>query len=292
MYRRQFICIGSTTEPGQTEPTDCTSSHSVKLPAIKLDTFKGAVETWARFWEQFRSSTDEDNSLSTINKHVFLRGYLEGEPKMLVEGTAITANTYEDTKRNLLAKYGDLNRIIQAQLDFLENMPPVLFFTLEELNFINTECKRPIRALRALGEDVNSYGRVLAPKILTAFPSDICQKWIVYTKRLNLPEGYIFKLLEFPGEEVDSTLVTQKICGESIGNAVYVPSAAALHVGSKPPKSGQKGNKRAEPLCVFCEAKGHWAQDCKRVTSVTERRNKLKSSHRFLSEPWSQCRGV
>jgi len=95
---------------------------------------------------------------------------------MLVEGTAITANTYEDTKRNLLAKYGDLNRIIQAQLDFLENMPPVLFFTLEELNLINTECKRRIRALRALGEDVNSYGRVLAPKILRAFPSDICQK--------------------------------------------------------------------------------------------------------------------
>ena len=82
-------------------------THSVKLPAIKLDTSKGDVETWARFWEQFRSSIDEDTSLSTINKHVFLRGYLEGEPKMLVEGIAITANTYEDTKRILLAKYGD-----------------------------------------------------------------------------------------------------------------------------------------------------------------------------------------
>jgi hypothetical protein len=97
------------------------------------------------------------------------------------------------------------------------------------------------------------------------------------------------KLLEFLGEEVDSTLVTQKIRGESIGNAGYVPSAAVLHVRSKPSKLGQRGNKRREPFCVFCEAKGHWAQDCKRVTSVTERRDKLKEypSLFSLSKPWS-----
>jgi len=70
----------------------------VKLAAIKLEPFKGDVETWSGFWEQFRSSIDEDASLSTINKHVFLPGYMEGEPKMLVDGIAVTANTYEETK--------------------------------------------------------------------------------------------------------------------------------------------------------------------------------------------------
>jgi hypothetical protein len=84
----------------------------------------------------------------------------------------------------------------------------------------------------------------------------------------------------FLGEEVDSTLVTKKIRGESVGNADYVPPAAALRVSSKPSELGQKGNKRAEPFCVFFEAKGHWAQDCKRLTSVTERRDKVKSTDR------------
>jgi len=38
---------------------------------------------------------------------------------------------------------------------------------------------------------------------------------------------------------------------------------------------------QGEPFCcVFCEAKGHWAQECKKVTSVTDRREKLKSAHR------------
>jgi hypothetical protein len=56
----------------QLPPTPTSSvSRSVKLPAMKLDPFKGDVETCSRFWEQFRSSIDEDDSLSTINKHVF-----------------------------------------------------------------------------------------------------------------------------------------------------------------------------------------------------------------------------
>jgi hypothetical protein len=38
-----------------------------------------------------------DLSLSTINKHVLLRSYLDGEPKLLVDSIAVLAYTYEDT---------------------------------------------------------------------------------------------------------------------------------------------------------------------------------------------------
>jgi hypothetical protein len=143
----------------------------VKLSAIKIETFKGDVETLSRFWEQFRLSVDEETSLSTINKHVFLRGYLEGKPKMLVDGIAVTAYTYEDTK-NLLARYGDTNRFIQTHLDFLESLSPATSATPDELYTTFIECHRRIQALRALGEDVNAYGKVLVPMILRAFPQN------------------------------------------------------------------------------------------------------------------------
>jgi hypothetical protein len=41
---------------------------------------------------------------------------------MLVDGIAVTANMYEETKI-LLARDGDTNRIIQAHFDFLESLP-------------------------------------------------------------------------------------------------------------------------------------------------------------------------
>ena len=35
-----------------------------------------------------------------------------------------------------------------------------------------------------------------------------------------------------------------------------------------------------EPFCVFCECNSHWAQDCKAVTDVKGRIEKLKSANR------------
>jgi hypothetical protein len=69
-----------------------------------------------------------------MNMRVYLHGYLEGEPKMLVDGIAVTANTYEETKKILLARYGDTNRIIQAHLDFLESLRPATSATPDKLN--------------------------------------------------------------------------------------------------------------------------------------------------------------
>jgi hypothetical protein len=54
-------------------------THLVKLSPIRLEQFPGEVEIWSRFWEQFESSIDKDPTLPSINKHIFLRGYFEGE---------------------------------------------------------------------------------------------------------------------------------------------------------------------------------------------------------------------
>jgi hypothetical protein len=82
---------------------------------------------------------------------------------MLVDGIAVTANTYEGTKNFSLARYGDTSRIIQAHLDFLESLPPATSATPDEMNNTFIEFHRHIQAFRALGEDVDGDGRVLAP---------------------------------------------------------------------------------------------------------------------------------
>ena len=70
---------------GSTQPTATVRTgpvtHSVDILAIELEPFAGNFETLSRFWEQFRSSIDDDASLSIINKDVFLRGYLPGSQR-------------------------------------------------------------------------------------------------------------------------------------------------------------------------------------------------------------------
>jgi len=83
------------------------------------------------------------------------------------------------------------------------------------LNSAFIACHRRIQAFRALGEDVNGYGWVIAPKILRAIPDDICRRWIVHAKREGLSEGDILLLMTFLGEEVDEALSTRKIRGKT-----------------------------------------------------------------------------
>ena len=116
---------------------------------------------------------------------------------------AVTAEIYEETKRILHAKYGDKNRIIQAHFDYLEDLKPLRLAAPELLNTAYVECKRLLQALLALGENIDNYGRILAPKILRAFPDDICGRWIIHAKREQLSEGEITKLMAFLNEEVE-----------------------------------------------------------------------------------------
>jgi hypothetical protein len=78
------------------------------------------------------------------------------------------------------------------------------------LNSTFIECHRRIQALRALGENVNGYGRVMLPKTLRAFPPDMFQRWVVHVKLQGLFEGDVLKLMEFLGEEVDGAFTSQE----------------------------------------------------------------------------------
>lgn len=274
--RRTEADLASTSLTYPTGQTQSTFVPEVRLPTLKLEPFRGDIESWYRFWEQFESSVDKNPCVSDINKHVFLRGYLEGEPKFLVDGIAITGETYGQTKQILHSRYGDKNRIIQAHIDYLEGLKPTYSASPEELNDTFIECQRRIHALAALGEDVDVYGRILAPKLLRAFPEDICRRWLIHSKRINVPEHCLTQLLNFLNEEVQGALDTQKIRGDTLRTS-YTPTAAALHVSFKPQQKREKQKRLFPPYCVFCEDKGHWAQDCRKVTTVRDRMEKVKS---------------
>jgi len=116
------------------------------------------------------------------------------------------------------------------------------------------------------------------PKILRTFPDDICRRWVIQVKLKGHSAGDVIKLMEFLGEEVDGAVTAQKIRGQTSPGSNFTPTAATLHVHSKAGSTSRKGRRSVEPFCLFCECNGHWTQDCKAVTDVKERVEKLKSA--------------
>ncbi|GBN12603.1 hypothetical protein AVEN_235879-1, partial [Araneus ventricosus] len=253
---------------------------TVKLPTMKIEPFDGDIEKFHMFFEQFSSAVDLNQRLSTIDRYVYLRGYLKDEPARLVDGISITSETYETVKNILKNRYCDKNRIIQAHLDFLENITPVSNPTPMSLNNIFMECNRRLQALTALGEDINEYGRILTPKILRAFPNDVCRRWIIHAKREKISESDISKLREFLSEEVEGALTTLKIKGEQTDEFCALPSTAAFNVNSKTQHKPKNYSKKLSPFCPFCNVAGHWPQERKSVTDIDVRVQKLKTAGR------------
>ncbi|GFT51369.1 integrase catalytic domain-containing protein [Nephila pilipes] len=179
-------------------------------------------------------------------------------------------------KKLLEDKYGNKDRIIQSHLDYLENLKPVQDPSPMELNDLYIECNRRLQALNALGENTEAYGRILAPKIIRAFPTEICCRWIIYAKREKLAEGNITRLMQFLAEEVEGSVKAQKIRGTLFPDNILKSSVENFNIDLKLVNK----NKKISPFCAFCNTSGHWPQNCETVTDYKTRVQKLKNSNR------------
>jgi hypothetical protein len=183
----------------------------------------------------------------------------------------VTVETHEETKKILQAWYGDKNRIIQAHLDYLEDLQPTQSDSPEALNSTYVEYHHRIQSLKTQGKNIEVYGRILAPNIVRVFPADICRRWHFQAKRVGIPENNITKLKEYLNEEADGALSAQKIRGESSPAPAYVPTAAAFQVSTRLRKPEGPIKRTPETFGAFYEARGHWAQDCQQITDTKER---------------------
>ena len=204
---------------------------------------------------------------------------MNGEPKDLVDGIAVTSDTYEQT-RNIL-KSNMAARIESSKVTLISWRILILRpQAVQRLSMPPIECHKRIQALRALGEDVDSYGRVLAPKLLRAFPEEICKNWLVYARRQKIQKDNLTCLMEFLNDEVEGAINTRKIRGDTVAHENYTPTSSAFHVKVKAKGGKNRKEQNSEPFCVFCEERGHWGQDFQKIASLQERIDVLKKMNR------------
>ena len=65
-----------------------------RLPEVKLSVFKDNFEEWETFWSSFRTNVDVRDDLEKTTKFIHLVQSLEGEPKEMINGLAITDDNY------------------------------------------------------------------------------------------------------------------------------------------------------------------------------------------------------
>ena len=94
-----------------------------RLPEVKLATFKGNFDEWEAFWSSFRTNVDVRDDLVRSTKFIYLAQSLEGEPKEMISGLAITDDNYSIAVHILKDRYGNATRQTNVLLQKFHSLP-------------------------------------------------------------------------------------------------------------------------------------------------------------------------
>ena len=106
-----------------TSSSPVTKKKYGRLPEVKLATFKGNFDEWEIFWSSFRTNVDVRDDLERSTKFIYLVQSLEGEPKEMIAGLAITDDNYILAVHILKDRYDNASRQTNVLLQKFHTLP-------------------------------------------------------------------------------------------------------------------------------------------------------------------------
>ena len=94
-----------------------------KLPEVKLTVFKGDFGEWETFWSSFRTNVDVRDDIEKTTKYIYLVQSLEGEPKEMINGLAITKDNYNVAVQILKDRYANASKQTSVLMQKFHTMP-------------------------------------------------------------------------------------------------------------------------------------------------------------------------
>ncbi|KRY43593.1 hypothetical protein T03_8196, partial [Trichinella britovi] len=138
---------------------------SVRLPRHELPKFHGDVLEFTAFWEQFEDCIHTRRDISDSAKFSYLRSSLSGSALAAINGLSLTAANYPAAIAILKNRFGRKDVVIQNHIRKLLEVEPCVKTSAENLQVLHDELNLHVRALGALGKDLNS-SRITAAEIL------------------------------------------------------------------------------------------------------------------------------
>lgn len=144
------IVVVPTHVKDQSEPTNPTVFNT-KLPEISINTFTGEFSDWNSFYELYENLILKNNSLSDVQKFIYLKSYLQGEPLNLISSLQLTAGNFQIALNTLKDRYENQFRIVNAHIKKLLDVSVLNKTSPSEIRQFIIQSKQSIQSLTNLG---------------------------------------------------------------------------------------------------------------------------------------------
>ena len=222
-----------------------------RLPEVKLAIFKGNFGEWETFWSSFRTNVDVRNDIERSTKFIYLAQSLEGEPKEMISGLAITDDSYNLAIHILRDRYDNTSKQTNVLLQRFHTLPTpkhnskVLRVFLTEYRKIRAQLSR---VLDFLASELVIKSIVIRKLTFQTFDR-ICDIYVTHDFTLNQMEQAVLALAE---------------------------GATIKQVGVNPPSQNQSSKQskpKANQRCSYCSGE-HLAHKCAKYKTVNSRKDR------------------
>ena len=264
-------------EKSESVSSSRSSISRCRLPKFELPIFKGDPLVWQGFWDQFKTSIDENDDITDIDRFNYLKRYLAGSALETVSGLSLNSTNYKEAIRILKERYGNPQVLISAHMDRLIGMNKVSRKEdIQALRKLYNSVENCTRNLSALDLDVSSYGSLLIPLLKGKLPDEMN---ITIARRFGSDIWTLERLMTYFNDELTAyenckSLIKQSSSdekGKKKFDNPYTTSCLHGHGNTaNPPKK----------FCVYCNSDSHLASKCTSVTNVKARLEIIKKQSR------------
>lgn len=123
------------------------SPMRVKLPELKIPTFRGPLMEWVTFRDTFKTLIVDNPHLTDIDRFTYLRTSLAGEALQQIASIDLTADNYSVAWRSLESRYENKKLLVKTHIDALFAVNPMKKESFEALNHVIGEFEKHLQML-------------------------------------------------------------------------------------------------------------------------------------------------
>ena len=116
--------VGRGASPVPSHTSSGGIQNVVKLPELKIKSFKGDVKLWRPFWDAFKAAIHSREDIADVDKFRYLLQYLKGDAERSIQGLPVTARNYQEAVETLHDSFGKPQEIVAAHMHALLKIPP------------------------------------------------------------------------------------------------------------------------------------------------------------------------
>ena len=245
-----------------------------RLPEVKLAIFKVNFEEWETFWSSFWTNVHVRNDIERSTNFIYLAQSLEGEPKEMISGLAITDDNYNLAVRILRDRYDNASKQTNVLLQRFHTLPTSKH-NPKDLRVFLTEYRK-IKAQLSRVLDFQASELVIKSIVIRKLTFQtfdrICDIYVTHNFTLDQMETGIQHIVNKLEQAV----------------LALAEGATIKQVGVNPPSQNQSSKQskpKANQRCSHCSGE-HLAHECatyKTVNSHTDRVMQLRLCYNCLT---------